>query len=74
MFRQPASPIEIELRRTSDLTARLTIESAVLTEPDSEDKEKVQFERVITGLSRQLRSSLELRLGRMSVELPIFPG
>ena len=74
MLRQPASPIEIELRRTSELTARLTIESAVLTEPDGEDKEKVQFERVITGLSRQLRSSLELRLGRMSVELPIFPG
>ncbi len=74
MLRQPASPIEIELRRTSELTARLTIESAVLTEPDGEDKQKVQFERVITGLARQLRSSLELRLGRMSVELPIFPG
>jgi two-component sensor histidine kinase len=74
MLRQPASTIEIELRRMSELTARLTIESAVLTEPDDEDKEKVQFERVITGLARQLRSSLELRLGRMSVELPIFPA
>ncbi len=74
MLRQPASSIEIELRRTNELTARLTIESAVLTEPDGEDKEKVQFERVITGLSRQLRSSLELRLGRMSVELPVFPA
>ncbi len=74
MLRQPASPIEIELRRTSELTARLTMESAVLTEPDGKDQEKVQFERVVTGLSRQLRSSLELRLGRVSVELPIFPA
>ena len=74
MLRQPAAPIEIDLRRTSELTGRLTIESAVLTEPDGDDKDKVQFERVITGLARQLRSSLELRLGRMSVELPIFPA
>ena len=74
MLRFPAAPIEIELRRTSELTARLTIESAVLTDPDPADKDKVQFERVITGLARQLRSSLELRLGRMSVELPIFPA
>jgi two-component sensor histidine kinase len=73
MLRLPAAPIEIELRRTSELTARLTIESAVLTDPDPDDKDRVQFERVITGLARQLRSSLELRLGRMSVELPIFP-
>ena len=62
------------MRRTSELTGRLTIESAVLTELDGDDKDKVQFERVITGLARQLRSSLELRLGRMSVELPIFPA
>jgi hypothetical protein len=70
----PDAPIDIELRRTSELTARLTIESAVLTEPDAADKDKVQFERVVTGLARQLRSSLELRLGRVSVELPIFPA
>ena len=74
MLRQPTAPIEIDLRRTSELTGRLTIESAVLTEIDGDDKDKVQFERVITGLARQLRSSLELRLGRMSVELPIFPA
>jgi two-component sensor histidine kinase len=74
MLRLPDAPIDIELRRTSELTARLTIESAVLTEPDAADKDKVQFERVVTGLARQLRSSLELRLGRVSVELPIFPA
>jgi len=46
----------------------------VLTEPDADDKERTQFERVITGLARQLRSSLDLRLGRLSVELPLFPA
>ncbi|MEO6247816.1 MAG: histidine kinase dimerization/phosphoacceptor domain -containing protein [Sphingomicrobium sp.] len=74
MLRLPEAPLEIELRRTSELTSRLTIESAVLTEADPSDKDKVQFERVITGLARQLRSSLEYRLGRMSVELPVFPA
>jgi len=74
MLRVPDAPIEIELRRTSELTGRLTIESAVLTEPDADDKERTQFERVITGLARQLRSSLDLRLGRLSVELPLFPA
>lgn len=74
MLRQPEASIEIDLRRTSELTARLSIESAVLTELDPTDKDKVQFERVITGLARQLRSSLDLRLGRLSVELPVFPA
>ncbi len=74
MLRVPEAPIEIELRRTGELTARLTIESAALTEPDPEDADKVQFERVVTGLARQLRSSLELRLGRLSVGLPVFPA
>ncbi|MEO5641265.1 MAG: histidine kinase dimerization/phosphoacceptor domain -containing protein [Sphingomicrobium sp.] len=74
MLRLPDAPIEIELRRTSELTARLTVESAVLTEPAGDDKERTQFERVISGLARQLRSSLDLRLGRLSVELPVFPA
>ncbi|MCA1653192.1 MAG: sensor histidine kinase [Sphingomicrobium sp.] len=74
MLRLPEAPIDIELRRTGELTARLTVESAVLTEPDRDDQGKVQFERVVTGLARQLRSSLEMRLGRLSVELPVFPA
>ena len=74
MLRLAAAPIEITLRRTSELTARLSVESSALTEADAGDKDKVQFERVITGLARQLRSTLDLRLGRMSVDLPVFPG
>ena len=74
MLRMPETPIEIELRRTGELTARLSIESAVLTPSEPDDKDKVQFERVVTGLARQLRSSLEMKLGRISVELPVFPA
>lgn len=67
-------PIEIELKRVSELAACLTVSSDVLvageTDPSTERK---QFERVIGGLARQLRSPLDQKLGRMSVNLPIFP-
>jgi hypothetical protein len=42
--------------------------------PDEENQpEKVQFERIIAGLAKQLRSSLDRKLGRYSVDLPVFP-
>jgi two-component sensor histidine kinase len=73
MLNAPESPIEISIRRTSELTARLAISSPVLV-PDGEDgPEKVQFERIIGGLAKQLRSLLDRKLGRYSVELPVFP-
>jgi two-component sensor histidine kinase len=69
----PQEPIDIALRRTSELTARLTISSPVLV-PDEEDQPgKVQFERIVAGLAKQLRSTLERKLGRYSVDLPVFP-
>lgn len=74
MLHLPEAPIEIDLRRTGELTARLTLDTAVLASSDPADISRVQFERIITGLARQLRSSLEMRLGRLSVELPIFPA
>ena len=74
MLREPGKPVQINLRRNSELTATLSIESAVLVpEGDPDDKAKVQFERIIEGLARQLRSPLERRLGRYTVTLPIFP-
>ncbi len=73
MIRCPSEPIEIELRRSSELTARLAVTGKVLDPEDKEDVEKVQFERIVSGLSRQLRSQLERKLGRYSVELPVFP-
>jgi two-component sensor histidine kinase len=73
MLRTPEDPVEISLRRTSELTARLTINSKVLNPDDEADREKVQFERIIAGLAKQLRSTLERKLGRYSVDLPVFP-
>ena len=53
--------------------ARLALNSRVLNPDDEGDREKVQFERIIAGLAKQLRSPLERKLGRYSVDLPVFP-
>lgn len=74
MLNCPADPIEISLRRTSDLTARLTLSSEVLNPDEGEGPGKVQFERIVGGLAKQLRSDLERKLGRYSVEMPVFPS
>ncbi|MEO6432558.1 MAG: sensor histidine kinase [Sphingomicrobium sp.] len=66
-------PVEIALRRTSELTARLTINSEVLNPDAAEEPDKKQFERIVGGLAKQLRSPLERKLGRYSVEFPVFP-
>ncbi|HYX47398.1 MAG TPA: sensor histidine kinase [Sphingomicrobium sp.] len=73
MLHCPSEPIEISLRRTSELTARLMLASPVLVPDDEETSEKVQFERIVGGLAKQLRSPLERKLGRYSVDLPVFP-
>jgi two-component sensor histidine kinase len=73
MLNRPAEPIEISLRRASELTARLTFSSPVLNPEDSETQEKVQFERIVAGLAKQLRSPLDRKFGRYSVDLPVFP-
>ncbi|WP_395621800.1 sensor histidine kinase [Sphingomonas daechungensis] len=73
MLRTPEDPVEISLRRTSELTARLTLNSKVLNPDEEGDREKDQFERIISGLGKQLRSVLERKLGRYSVEIPVFP-
>jgi two-component sensor histidine kinase len=73
MLNCPEEPIEIELKRTSELTARLSLSSPILVPEEAEASNKIQFERIIAGLAKQLRSSLEQKLGRYSVELPIFP-
>jgi two-component sensor histidine kinase len=73
MLSCPTDPIEISLRRTSELTARLTISSQVLNPDEGEEAGKVQFERIVGGLAKQLRSNLDRKLGRYSVEMPVFP-
>src|SRR4029079_19443817 len=73
MLNCPREPIEISLRRTSELTARLTISSQVLVPDEADHPEKIQFERIVEGLAKQLRSALDRKLGRYSVDLPVFP-
>lgn len=73
MLHQPEQPVEVSVRRTSELTARLSVGSPVLVPEDSSSADKAQFERIIGGLAKQLRSNLDRRLGRYSVDLPVFP-
>jgi two-component sensor histidine kinase len=73
MLNRPQDPIDVSLRRTSELTARLTLSSPVLVPDEADQPDKVQFERIVAGLAKQLRSPLERKLGRYSVELPVFP-
>ena len=69
-----AEPIEIDLSRISELAANLTVSSDALIDSGKEPSiERKQFERVVGGLARQLRSPLEQKMGRMSVNLPVFP-
>ncbi|MEO7364790.1 MAG: sensor histidine kinase [Sphingomicrobium sp.] len=74
MLNRPDEPVEVALRRTSELTARLELSSPVLVPDDAGDVDKKQFERVISGLAKQLRSALERKLGRYAVDLPVFPS
>ena len=78
MLQGSSRPVEISLRRASPLTGKLSIASTVLLDPaagegDELAPERRQFERIIEGLARQLRSPLDRKLGRYSVDLPVFP-
>ena len=74
MVHDAHAAIEIGLRRTSELTARLSIYSEALVDRGNlPDEERTQFDRVVDGLARQLRSALTKKIGSYSVELPIFP-
>jgi len=75
MLRHPEDTVEISLRREDELTATLAIASSVLVpDGDPDDLAKNQFERIVEGLARQLRSPLERKLGRYAVTLPVFPN
>jgi len=73
MLHAPHDPVELSLRRTSELTARLSLGSPTLLPDEESQPEKVQFERIVAGLAKQLRSTLDRKLGRYSVDLPVFP-
>ncbi|MFL6726467.1 MAG: sensor histidine kinase [Sphingomicrobium sp.] len=73
MMHAPQEPVELSVRRASELTARLSLSSPILIPESDEGPEKQQFERIVGGLAKQLRSDLERKLGRYSVDLPVFP-
>jgi two-component sensor histidine kinase len=73
MLAKAGEPIEVELRRVSELAARLTISSNALMAEEEDDAEREQFGRIIGGLARQLRSPLDEKIGRFSVDIPVFP-
>jgi two-component system, sensor histidine kinase PdtaS len=73
MLADPGKAIEVELRRVNELAARLTISSNALMSDGEDDAEREQFSRIIGGLARQLRSPLDEKLGRFSVDIPVFP-
>ena len=74
MLNAPHEPIEVSLRRSSELTARLTLGSPILGPRSRMNPSKGQFERILGGLAKQLRSPLDRKLGRYSVDLPVFPA
>ena len=73
MLSNPGQAIEVELRRVGELAARLTISSNALMTDGEQDAEREQFGRIIGGLARQLRSPLDEKIGRFSVDIPVFP-
>jgi two-component sensor histidine kinase len=73
MLHAPKEPVELSIRRKTELTARMSLSSPVLVPDEDDDSEKLQFERIVGGLAKQLRSTLERKLGRYSVDLPVFP-
>jgi hypothetical protein len=74
MLRSPTDNKEISLRRLDELTAVLSLTASVhIPESEEGDIAKHQFERIVEGLARQLRSPLERKLGRYAVTLPVFP-
>jgi two-component sensor histidine kinase len=72
MLTRPDAPVTLTLRRSGELTARFTLATGALSPEIANQAEHQQFERIIAGLAKQLRSALERTEGHYSVELPVF--
>ena len=73
MLRCPEQPVELSLRRNGDRTARFSLSSPVLDPALADNPDRRQFERIVVGLAKQLRSTLDKTMGRYSIDLPVFP-
>jgi two-component sensor histidine kinase len=71
MLSHPDDAVRLTLSRIDDLTARFTIAASMLSQTEMGDKQ--QFERIISGLAKQLRSPLDREDGRYSVVVSVFP-
>ena len=73
MLTRPDSPVTLTLRRSGDLTARYTLTTGALAPEIASQAEHQQFERIIAGLAKQLRSVLDKSSDSYSLDLPVFP-
>jgi two-component sensor histidine kinase len=73
MLTRPDAPVTLTLHRSSDVTARFTLATGALSPDIANEAEHQQFERIISGLAKQLRSVLEKTDEHYSVDLPVFP-
>lgn len=73
MLTRPEAPVTLTLRRSGPLTARFTLATGALSPEIASQAEHQQFERIIAGLAKQLRSVLEKTDQHYSVDLPVFP-
>ncbi len=69
MLSQKSARIDVDLHRAGELAASLTVSAELLMK----ETDRGQFDRVVEGLARQLRSPLEEKMGRLGVNLPVFP-
>lgn len=74
MLTRPEAPVTLTLRRSGELTARFTLATGALSSEIANQAEHQQFERIISGLAKQLRSVLEKTDAHYSVDLPVFPA
>lgn len=73
MLTRPDAPVTLTLQRTGDLIARYTLATGALSPEIASQAEHQQFERIISGLAKQLRSVLDKSPEHYSVDLPVFP-
>ncbi|WP_205479071.1 sensor histidine kinase [Sphingomonas arenae] len=73
MLTQPEQTVQLSLRRRNDLSARFELQSPALVDHDNDEPDRKQFERIVAGLAKQLRSTLDREPGKYGVDLPIFP-
>lgn len=73
MLAAPDSPVMLSLHRTGPITGRFVLATGALSADQTDGSEHQQFERIVAGLAKQLRSTLDKAPGRYSLDLPIFP-